>query len=104
MKREIAVLAVVAVLTVLAMCGGFLLVLYFAIFASLVLTVLAVCGEFLPQFLPRVVQGVPAMLGSAAAQYRLGNYWAFGEGVEHDCTAAARWWRKAAEQGHAKAQ
>ncbi|MCC8020830.1 MAG: sel1 repeat family protein [Akkermansia sp.] len=34
----------------------------------------------------------------------MGCCWISGEGVEHDCTKAVRWYRKAAEQGHAGAQ
>lgn len=42
--------------------------------------------------------------GHAAAQYHLGMMYYDGEGVPQDFTEAARWFGKAGEQGHAKAQ
>ena len=42
--------------------------------------------------------------GHADAQYRLGECYDEGRGVERDLTEAAGWYRKAAEQGHADAQ
>ncbi|MCD8070178.1 MAG: hypothetical protein LUE08_02175 [Akkermansiaceae bacterium] len=42
--------------------------------------------------------------GNAEAQYRLGECYAEGEGVEKDVKEAVRWWRKAADQGHAEAR
>jgi len=40
-----------------------------------------------------------AKQGNASAQYRLGRMYADGEGVSKDNTEAAKWFRKAAEQG-----
>ncbi len=42
--------------------------------------------------------------GEAVAQYSLGYSYATGKGVEQDPREAVRWYRKAAEQGHAWAQ
>ena len=42
--------------------------------------------------------------GDAIAQYRLGLMYKNGEGVPQDDVEAVRWFRKAAEQGHAGAQ
>jgi hypothetical protein len=42
--------------------------------------------------------------GDAAAQYRMGEMCAAGNGVPIDRHQAVEWYRKAAEQGHAKAQ
>src|SRR5579862_7032168 len=42
--------------------------------------------------------------GNADAQYALGVIYYFGQGVPHDCAAAASWFRKAADQGNATAQ
>jgi TPR repeat protein len=39
----------------------------------------------------------------APAQYNLGNSYANGEGVAKDTIEAAKWYRKAADQGHAEA-
>ena len=41
--------------------------------------------------------------GDGRAQHRLGYYKGEG-GVEQDRQAAVKWWRKASEQGHAKAK
>jgi hypothetical protein len=38
------------------------------------------------------------------AQYKLGEKYYFGNGVEKDSEKAIKWYRKAADQGHAKAQ
>ncbi|MFN8922466.1 MAG: tetratricopeptide repeat protein [Sphingobacteriia bacterium] len=40
----------------------------------------------------------------AEAQFKLGEMYRYGEGVEQDWEKAAHWYRKAAEQGHAAAQ
>ena len=40
----------------------------------------------------------------AQAQYNLGICYAAGQGVRQDDKEAAKWWRKAAEQGHTEAQ
>lgn len=45
-----------------------------------------------------------AALGSASAQYRLGDMYLRGRGVRQDLLKAARWYRRAAEQGHVHAQ
>ena len=46
-----------------------------------------------------------AQSGDAAAQYELGNCYSVGDGgVKQDDTEAVKWYRKAAEQGHADAQ
>ena len=45
-----------------------------------------------------------AELGDAEAQNKLGFLYAKGEGVAEDDREAAKWFRKAAEQGLAKAQ
>ena len=42
--------------------------------------------------------------GDAAAQYKLGDMYRYGWGVELDFAEAVRWYRKAAEQGHAESQ
>ncbi|MEI8248149.1 MAG: hypothetical protein WCI51_20100 [Lentisphaerota bacterium] len=42
--------------------------------------------------------------GYARAQYKLGICYANGEGVKKDMEAAARWWRRAAAQGHSHAK
>ena len=41
--------------------------------------------------------------GNAKAQYSLGWCYANGKGVKKDHSKAAKWWRKAAEQGFAPA-
>ena len=41
--------------------------------------------------------------GDAKAQYSLGYMYDFGEGVPQNDAEAVRWYRMAAEQGHAKA-
>ena len=45
-----------------------------------------------------------AQQGDASAQCNLGNLYAGGHGVVRDFAAAAEWYRKAAEQGHADAE
>ena len=42
--------------------------------------------------------------GDPWAQYSLGEMYFTGQGAEKDLAAAAQWFRKAAEQGHAEAQ
>ena len=42
--------------------------------------------------------------GNAEAQYKLGECYATGNGVEASASEAVKWYRKAAEQGHAEAQ
>ena len=42
--------------------------------------------------------------GDPEAQYKLGNAYSFGEGIRPDDAEAAKWYRRAAEQGHAAAQ
>ncbi len=42
--------------------------------------------------------------GDAHAQFMIGNLYELGQGVEKDLHAAARWWQKAADQGHPGAQ
>src|SRR6266568_4988506 len=42
--------------------------------------------------------------GLAEAQYRLGFFYSWGEGVAKDAAEAVKWYRKAAEQGNAEAQ
>ena len=42
--------------------------------------------------------------GDVVAQYRIGLMYALGEGVALDFAEAAKWFRKAAEQGYAPAQ
>jgi len=44
------------------------------------------------------------MSENAATQYERGGKYYFGLGVDKDYSEAAKWFRKAAEQGHAKAQ
>ena len=46
----------------------------------------------------------PALAGDPAAQYELGLHYHFGRGVSKDDAEAAKWWRKAAEQGISIAQ
>lgn len=46
---------------------------------------------------------VHAEQGEAKAQYALGSSSFYGRGVPKDDAAAALWYRKAAEQGYAKA-
>ncbi len=48
--------------------------------------------------------GSAGFLPGSAARYRLGCCWVSGEGVEHNCTKAVRWYRKAAEQEDAHAK
>ena len=45
-----------------------------------------------------------AQRGDAEAQYRLGEKYSCGQGVEEDDKLAVKWYRKAAEQGSAEAQ
>src|ERR1035437_8146301 len=45
-----------------------------------------------------------AKAGDASSQVSVGNAYAKGEGVPQDYAQAAVWYRKAAEQGDAKAQ
>ena len=45
-----------------------------------------------------------AELGVSEVQYKLGDCYYFGEGVEQDYAKAVRWYRKAAEQGNTTAQ
>ena len=45
-----------------------------------------------------------AAQGSAPAQFRLGGLYFKGEGVTEDYEETVKWFRKAAEQGHASAQ
>ena len=45
-----------------------------------------------------------AMLGDASAQGYLATMYYYGLGVEKDFKEAAKWQRKAADQGYAKAQ
>ncbi len=42
--------------------------------------------------------------GNSDGQWRLGNCYAFGRGVDKDYGKAAEWYRKSAEQGNSKAQ
>ena len=49
-------------------------------------------------FAPLAEQGV------AAAQFKLGVMYRYGEGVPKEVQEAVKWYRKAAEQGHAAAQ
>ena len=42
--------------------------------------------------------------GYAKAQYQLGNYYNYGDGVEKDYAEAIKWYRKAANQNYASAQ
>lgn len=46
----------------------------------------------------------PAEAGEVAAQFSLGSLYFNGEGVSQDFDAAEKWFRKAAEQGHAGGQ
>ncbi len=45
-----------------------------------------------------------AVQGDSDAQYKLGEMYYYGNGVEEDEAEAVKWYRKAAEQGHADAQ
>lgn len=45
-----------------------------------------------------------AQAGVAAAEFQIGYKYETGEGVPQDCTKAAFWYRKAADQGDANAQ
>ena len=42
--------------------------------------------------------------GDAAAQMELGWCYKYGQGIAQDSIQAVRWYRKAAEQGHAGAE
>ncbi|MBI4382782.1 MAG: SEL1-like repeat protein [Nitrospinae bacterium] len=42
--------------------------------------------------------------GDADAQYNLGIMYQLGRGVEQDFDESTRWYRKAAERGHAEAR
>ncbi|MBR0256343.1 MAG: sel1 repeat family protein, partial [Synergistaceae bacterium] len=45
-----------------------------------------------------------AELGNAEAQYRLGKMYTVGDKVKQDWKEVAKWYRRAAEQGHIEAQ
>ncbi len=45
-----------------------------------------------------------ARQGDAIAQYNLGSMYGRGQGVPQDYAETVKWYRKAAEQGHATAQ
>ena len=47
---------------------------------------------------------IKAQQGDAKAQFKLGNCYRMGEGVNKDVTEAVKWYRKAAEQDNAEAQ
>lgn len=42
--------------------------------------------------------------GDAAAQYRLGVMYTYGQGVPQDDYEAVKWFRRAAKQGHVQAE
>ena len=42
--------------------------------------------------------------GHAAAEYKLGDMYKFGQGVPRNWATAMGWYRKAADQGYARAQ
>jgi len=42
---------------------------------------------------------IKAEKGDAVAQFNLGSFYAYGNGVTKDYAEAHKWWRKAAEQG-----
>ena len=47
---------------------------------------------------------IPEEPQSAEEQYERGNAYFYGNGREKDCYEAVKWWRRAAEHGHADAQ
>lgn len=47
---------------------------------------------------------LPAHRGDPGAQYNLGLLYGSGNGIAKNLTEAAKWYRRAADQGHAKAQ
>ena len=77
--------------------GGWL-----AVAAALVLVALAVAGVAWRAAGAEI--RARAEQGDAGAQFTLGGRYFNGEGVPQDDREAVRWWRRAAEQGHAPAQ
>ena len=74
---------------------------------AFLLIALVVLAGFQP--VPAKTQDLEQLLkdaeqGDAGAQNNLGNRYSNGEGVPQDYQEAVRWYRLAAEQGHAKAQ
>jgi TPR repeat protein len=68
----------------------------------IVLTLMLVCGILCANV------DINALLksayqGDAEAQFDLGWRYAYGYGVKQDDAEAVKWYRKAAEQGHAEA-
>ena len=59
--------------------------------------------EYFAQISPEVLKA-RAEQGDADAQNDLGVMYMDGHGVEPDYDEALKWWRKAAEQGHAGSQ
>ena len=59
-----------------------------------------------PKTMPKPSSGSawPPSRALAIAQFKLGFMYAFGEGVPEDHAEAVKWFRMAAEQGHANAQ
>ena len=47
---------------------------------------------------------IAAERGNSLAQYRLGTRYFLGEGVTKSAEEAFKWWKRAAEQGHLRAQ
>ena len=70
------------------------------------LTVLLLSTVTLAEDKPATPEKIKAAAesGDRNAQYQLGNMYGSGQGVSKDYVEAAKWYRKAAEQGVAKAQ
>ena len=67
-------------------------------------TIMSGCSQENVLKLKLAVCRLDATLGDARAQCNLGRAYDNGEGVTQDKEEAAKWYRKAAEQGYAKAQ
>ena len=72
--------------------------------ALVLIFILAFSTKPLFRKIERLVQGTSEYKEDAAAQFRLGAMYYYGEGVAQDKREAAKWFRKAAEQGLAEAQ
>ena len=72
--------------------------------AALVLLVSGVASAQTPSPTDIAELRVKANAGNADAQYNLGVWYRFGQGVPQDSAQGAAWIRKSAEQGHIGAQ
>ena len=74
------------------------LVHFFAVVMKRLLSLLSLSAQTIDELKTRAANG------DAEAQNNLGNCYYNGEGVTKDYAEAVRWYRKAAEQGHANAK